>query len=381
MKLIHAHTLDQVNWSDSPIAQSCKKIWSAVMKNGARHYIKNVDCETKLLTDGDLFLPVVIPNPKYPNSYICSPYGQYVDYGYREVDIELGERPLVNALSKSAIKVFEKCAPRKHFDKVVFVNNWLVSTNLYPKQISAEQFTKITQLLTKKYPNRAIVFRSISTVLNRDLIPKMEKVGYEKVLSRQIYIVDPKEGIYKKKSAFKKDVKLQRKRTTYQWKGVEDYNEKIWKEVKQLYDQLYIQKYSKINPQFTSAFFRESIQEHWLRYSFLKKEDQIHACLGYLHRNGIMTTPVIGYDFNLPQKEGMYRLIALRITQEGLRNQLIIHRSSGASHFKKLRGAQASSEYNLVYTKHLSKARKLAWQILQKMTKYIATPILNKYEL
>ena len=129
------------------------------------------------------------------------------------------------------------------------------------------------------------------------------------------------------------------------------------------------------------SFFKDSINNKWLRYFFLEKEEQIHACLGYYYRNGILTTPIIGYDFDLPQKVGLYRLISLQITQEGIKNDLIVHCSSGASTFKKVRGAEASLEYNLVYTKHLSRLRKLPWQTLKGMTKYIASPIIKKFEL
>jgi hypothetical protein len=380
MKLYHSDNIDEVKWSSGKDAQDCKRIWSSIIKNGARHYIHNVDCDVFLLSDGELFLPVVVPDSNYKNSYVCSPYGQYIDYGYREVDIELGNNLIASKISKGAIKVFEKYAPRHSFDQVIFVNNWLVSTNLYPF-IEKKKLKEITDLLVSKYPKRAIVFRSLSTALNKDLIEKMLPLGYEQVLSRQIYIVDPKKGIYRKKKAFKEDLRLQRNRSEYQWVEADQCSPDVWKTIKGFYDNLYLKKYSLINPQFSNAFFRDSIQNKWLRYHFLQKEGKIYACIGYLYRNGIMTTPIIGYDFDLPQKEGLYRLTSLQITQEGVQNDLIVHSSSGASKFKKVRGGEAHLEYNLVYNKHLSRGRKFPWQTLQTMTKHIALPILNRYEL
>lgn len=376
MQLYHKHTIKDILWQNSAEHSMLKSF----LKNGARHYIRNTDCELSLLVDKDLFLPIVKPYEDYANSYVCSPYGQYVDYGYKEVDIELSERPWANKLSKGAIKIFEKCAPRKHFDKVVFVNNWLLSTNLYP-EITAQQLKDITDLLISEYPDRAIVFRSVGDILNHQLLSDLENLNYDKVLSRQIYILDPKLGIYKKKKAYKEDLRLQRKRTNYQWVNTEACPSDIWKKVKQFYDDLYLHKYSILNPQFTNAFFRDSIQEKWLSYQFLQKDGEVHACIAYFHKNGIMTTPILGYNFDLPKTEGLYRLDSLKIIAEGVENGLIIHNSSGAAKYKKHRGAVPSSEYNLVYSKHLSKARKFPWKLLQGMTKHIATPILNRYEL
>ncbi|MCP4440366.1 MAG: hypothetical protein GY810_15580 [Aureispira sp.] len=376
MQLYQQQDIGNVVWQDS----AEHKMLAAFLKNGARHYIHNTDCQLSLLVDKNLYLPIVIPHVDYPNSYVCSPYGQYVDYGYKEVDIELSERPWANKLSKGAIKLFEKCAPRKYFDKVVFVNNWLLSTNLYT-DISIQQLKDITDLLVSKYPDRAIVFRSVGDMLNHQLLSDLEYLNYDKVLSRQIYILDPKLGVYKKKKAYKDDLRLQRKRTDYQWVSSKDCTSDVWKRVKRFYDDLYLRKYSILNPQFSNAFFRDSIQEKWLNYHFLQKDGEVHACIAYFHRNGIMTTPILGYNFDLPKTEGFYRLDSLKIIQEGVQNNLIIHNSSGAAKYKKHRGAVPSSEYNLVYTKHLSRARKFPWKLLQGMTKHIATPILNRYEL
>jgi len=381
MQLYHPDTLEQIQWHENRAAKDAQQIWSKVMQKGARHYIRNVDCAVKLLSDKQaVYLPVVIPNPTYNNSYVCSPYGQYINYGYREVDIELGERPLAAQVSKGAIKLFEQCAPRRYFDKVVFVNNWLLSTNLYTP-ISPLQTKAITDLLVEQFPERAIVFRSLGDVLNKQMQANLRSVGYESVLSRQIYLLDPKKELYKKRKAYKEDLRLKRKRSDYQWVAAKDCDASIWKVAKRFYDDLYINKYSAINPQFTNAFFRDSIQNGWLRYYFLQKEGKTHAFFGYLHRQGVMTTPVLGYDFSLPQKEGMYRLTSLRIFQEGIQRGFIVNNSSGASKFKKLRGSEPSYEYNMIYTKHLSKPRQFPWQLLQGLTKHIASPILEHYEL
>ena len=133
MRLYDQYNITTLDKSDETKSSRDIQIWISIMKNGIRHYIRNADSELKLIVDKDLFLPVVIPNSQFDNSYVCSPYSQYIDYGYREIDIELSDRPIINKISKGILKAFEKCTPRHAFDKVIFVNNWFASTNLYPE--------------------------------------------------------------------------------------------------------------------------------------------------------------------------------------------------------------------------------------------------------
>jgi len=55
--------------------------------------------------------------------------------------------------------------------------------------------------------------------------------------------------------------------------------------------------------------------------------------------------------------------------------------SSGATLFKRTRGATPEMEYTAFYIKHLSRRRRAPFGILQAVSKYIAIPILEKYQL
>jgi len=384
MKLFDKHNIHELTTAymekHTLIFDKSIQIWIELIQHSIQRYIQNIDCDIRLLVDKDLALPIVIPNAQYDNSYVCSPYAQYIKYGYREIDIELKDKPLYRKTSKNILALFEKITNRDTFDNVIFVNNWLVSTNLYPS-INVDQIHRVKAFLIEKFPNKAIIFRSISEVLNPAVCQILESEGFQKIVSRQVYIVDPKKEIYKKKKAFKEDLRLSRKRKEYTWIKSTDLTREEIERVKKFYDDLYIQKYSIINPQFTYSFFEKSIQKKWLSYLFLKKGNQIEACFGYINKNGIMTSPIIGYNFELPQKVGLYRLISLEIVREGVRKNLIIHSSSGASHFKKVRGAESSFEYNLVFYDHLSFKHKIPWRTLMGLTKYVAEPILKQFEL
>lgn len=93
-----------------------------------------------------------------------------------------------------------------------------------------------------------------------------------------------------------------------------------------------------------------------------------------------MINPLIGYDRTYPQKEGLYRLLTMETMLEAEHRGLLLNMSSGAAHFKRLRGAEPHLEYNMVYDGHLPWWRRLPWNL----TRLIAIPtiwLVRKYGL
>ncbi len=361
-----------------------EKLLLPLIKKGTLHFFDNVDCEIQLLVIGDAFIPISITEEKAKtkNSYVCSPITHYVDYGFREIDIEFSDKLFLNKFCKSVLWGFKTTFVRSSFDKVVMVNNWLLSTNLYP-ELSKSDIGEINYFLIQKFPNHAIIYRSVNPMLNGELLEDLSAAGFEKILSRQVYIINPQKGIYKKKKAYKIDRALQRKTTDLQWFDASHIEAQDLPRIKALYDDLYLQKYAEYNPQLTLEFFKYALEEKWLTLWVLKEtsSNEIEAAIGYFNRNGVMTTPVIGYNRNLPQKKGLYRLITLQIIEEAVRHAYLLHMSSGAAHFKKIRGGEPYLEFNMVYYKHLPLRQRMPWNAFRGLTKYLAVPIFERFEL
>jgi len=51
----------------------------------------------------------------------------------------------------------------------VMVNNWLLSTNLYPPS-SNETLEAISRFLIERFPKHAIVYRSVNPILNESML-------------------------------------------------------------------------------------------------------------------------------------------------------------------------------------------------------------------
>lgn len=348
-----------------------------MIQNGVQKYIKNVKTKLYLLKLDDILLPININDAEYENSYVSSLYTHYVSYTITELK-EL-KNIFLERIFKfllSAIGIFLKIGK---INKVVYVNNWFLSTNLY-LNLTEEQLSEITTFLKYKFPQHAIVFRSINSDTNPTIFSNLKNLKYHFIGSRQVYLFGKghlKQLKDKEKNKVFKDFRLIEK---------SDYkiNEVINKDcsrIVDLYNQLYLDKYSYLNPQFSETFIQLTSDKKLIHYFSLQKDEKSDGVLGYFYRDGIITTPVVGYEMSIPQEIGLYRMITAKIIQEGDKNNALINMSSGASLFKIYRGSIPAIEYTAVYHKHLPFYRKFVFFLLKNLINKIAIPIMKKKKL
>ncbi len=138
-------------------------------------------------------MPVTLNNAEFENSYVCSPYTHYISYALEEL-WEL-KKPWLEKLLTYPIHLMGNWLRRTNINKVIVVNNWMLSTNLY-HSINEQQIEQITKLLVEKFPEHTILFRSLNNKLYPATTEALSTVGYNKIMSRSIYLFDPKQ--YKK---------------------------------------------------------------------------------------------------------------------------------------------------------------------------------------
>ena len=105
----------------------------------------------------------------------------------------------------------------------------------------------------------------------------------------------------------------------------------------ELYELLYVGRYSGCNPRFTAAFVALAVRARLLTVLVLADaaSGAIDGVLGYYARNGYLTCPLFGYDTAQPAAAGLYRLLSLKVLQEGRRLGVEVHASGGAAGFKR----------------------------------------------
>jgi hypothetical protein len=370
-QLYSRDTLASLDWPETPDGDYARRYLLPMMTDGAQKYIRNVH-NTRLMIAkmGGTILPVTVTDFHPDNTYTCSPYSHYVSYGGFE-EIQRLKKPLLEALIKLVMYPLAGYFRRADIDRVAFVNNWLLSTNLYPP-VTVAQIDALCAELPKWFPDRAIVFRSVDSFRNPLLFDSLRRNGYEMVLSRQVWYQEPK--IACKTRQFREDVRVTKKNGHVVGETLTDDE---FPRAVELYNMLYLQKYSYFNPQFTGEFLRLSRDEGVLTLRALRRDGKLNAVMGYFARNGAMTAPLFGYDTGLSPKDGLYRMLSVVALQEGLKNDLLVHASGGVGTFKKLRGGQSVIEYNAVFTKHLPRSRQLPWKLIGKIGEF-AIPVFQK---
>ncbi|MBI2332998.1 MAG: GNAT family N-acetyltransferase [Chloroflexi bacterium] len=366
------HTLPFPHTDDGDYA---RRYLIPLMTDDPQKYIRNVhNTQLMAVRAGETIIPITVSDFHPQNTYTVSPYSHYVSYGaFEEV------KHLNNLLAEVAVKVVMTPVSwyfrYAELDKVVFVNNYLLSTNLYPS-VNSDQLSALSEALIHWFPDRAIVFRSVDQKKNPHIYQTLEGLGYDLVLSRQVCYMDPVAAL--KTRQCKEDLRVLKKNgyEVVNGKGLSD--EELHRAV-ELYSLLYLQKYSYYNPQFTFEFLKLAREQETLHMYGLKKDGRLNGIMGFFVRNGAMTQPLFGYDTSLPLEEGLYRLLTLVTLQEGVKRGLLVHASGGVGKFKKVRGGESVTEYNAVYTQHLPKRRQLPWKLIGKVSD-MAIPYFKKMD-
>jgi len=380
IQLYDASEVDLVTWPDTEDGRYARNYMLPLLRESAARFIANTETRLKVLRIDDLVLPVTVNEAEYGNSYVCSPYTHYIAYAIQE--LAMLRKPWLEQVLKVLLRGLGLLCRATKFNRVVHVNNWLLSTNLYP-DLNGEQLKRALAFMASAFPRHAIVFRSVNARTNPMLEEVLREEGCKLVGSRQIYVYETerRDGQNaKSRWLLKRDAKLL-ERNGYDVCVGSRLTEQDMPRIKELYDRLYLDKYSTYNPQFSERFLTEAWRTGSLEFIALRKEGRIDAVLGYYARNGVMTTPVFGYDTSLPAELGLYRMLSAVLIQEAERRGLLLNESSGAAQFKRNRGALGHLEYNAVYDRHLPKYRRMCWSILSVLINRVGVPLMHKWKL
>ncbi len=373
MKLYDVTTIDDIDWEKKKDGEMIKQYFEPLMKNGSTYFIKNVQTDLFLLEIDDMLLPLSVNNNEFNNSYVTSPFTHYISYAKEEL-WEL-KNPILEKLFSLIIELIGKILKRSTLNRVVIINNWLLSTNLMGPLLTENQLVKVTNFLTTTFPKHTILIRSMTDALHRPLLEKFQAIGYQKIMSRAIYLFDPKLALSKKqKKTLHQDKKLFEK---YHYDLREPEIDDI-AQIEKMYYELYIDKYSRYNPQFTKEFFEHAILHNYLQFKLICHGDIVKGVVGYWIRDGVLTTPVLGYNTKIDKKEGLYRALSYLITEHVLDHKYLGHRSAGAGEFKRKRGSNQHIEYTYFYQKHLPVHNRIVWRLLNAIMSSFVEPLAKK---
>jgi hypothetical protein len=238
-----------------------------------------------------------------------------------------------------------------NLDRAAIIANHLLSTNLHPHW-NADHLHQATPRLIKQFPRRPLMMRSICRAVDADLADGLEANGWRLIPARQIYLVDPRDAAVWRHNHLKRDRKLLLS-SDLELVSPQQLRAEDLPTLRTLFRQLFLDKHCALNPDFTPAFFNHCLEHGFLDLFALRLDGRLVGVLGVLERNGWATTPLIGYDLQLPQTLGLYRRLMALLFVEAQRRGCRLHLSSGAGTFKSARGGMPHMEYTAVYDRHL----------------------------
>jgi len=324
-------------------------------------YMANAAGRLAPLAIGSTVVPLVVPVRKRKASYVCSPVAHYV--GYPRDELAKLDDPISRVGMQLGLRAAGALCSATRFDDVVYVNNWLLSTNPAPR-LSFDDISESTRELTREFRGRAIVFRSVNRRLDPQYAAALERCGYLLVPSRLVYLLDCRSAAAGRNENVRRDLALLEK-SGYRVVTTASITQKDVPRLTALYHALYLQKHSRLNQQFTEQFFALLIDAGILEFVALQRGDRIDGFVAYYHRPGLVTGALLGYDLTLPPATGLYRQSVALLIREARARSAMLNLSGGARSFKVFRGAVATVEYDAVYLDHLPYWRRLGWHLMK----------------
>lgn len=340
--------------------------------------IDNVSTHIDSVGDGEHRVPVSINQSEPGNSWVCSPHTAYARYSIEE--LARLRRPLITLPLAGACRLLGGYFLRSGLDDVVAINNWLLSTNLYP-EFHAQAVRGWLSEALDRWPGRAIWFRSLNTRYTPEWLSQLSDMGFKLIPSRQVYLYDEITITSRSPVNLRRDLRLLKNRCAPR-DDAACWSARDFERAAELYALLYREKYSELNPTYTAAFLRAWHAAGLLDLSgFRDEEGSLHAVLGIFAVGATMTAPIVGYDTHQPMKAGLYRLLMAAVYYRAVQSRCRINLSAGAAQFKRLRGGVGALEYSAVYDRHLAPGRRRAVSLLSLLTRAVGVPLMRRLQL
>lgn len=341
---------------------------------GTPALIANAACEVMLLRCGPFRLPVTVDDGRRGFTYVSSPHSTYVLYPRDEIALMgLGH---VRHAAEGVLGLIAGLMRLSRLNRAVHLDNWLLSTNLHGDW-QGEGLAAMREGLAARFPDHFTIIRSVDPWTSPALFDAVRADGWTLLPARQVWVTDDLERDWRPRSHTRADARALR-RSGLALERPERIADADAARIADLYRQLYVGRYSAINPRFTADYVMHSAATGLLSYSLLRDDvGTVMAFAALRCAGGVGTVPLMGYDTARPQEEALYRIASHAACDLALERGLRFHGSAGAGQFKRNRGARGQIEYMAVDGRHLSAPRRAGLALLAEGLRRFMVPMLE----
>jgi hypothetical protein len=150
-------------------------------------FIPNLTTRVQAFAWEGRVLPLTINDGEKTGTYVCSPltaYTRYTREELRNLPMRVFDTPL-----KTAIMLLDWLLRLAAIDRIVHVNNWMLSTNLNGGLVIKDA-AAFTQALITAHGDHIIAVRSLNRWSDARLMQSLAGSGWLLVPSRQVYVID-----------------------------------------------------------------------------------------------------------------------------------------------------------------------------------------------
>lgn len=362
-------------WLDQPWGQLATGLLRTVRAAGLP-----ANCCVRLgfWSDGSVVVPLTVSLARPAQSWLVSSENHFYDYAEQETRwLDRGWRHL----AVGAFGALRALTAWRRLEPVVYLNNWMVSTCL-SESLGEQQLASMLEEIRSTFPDYPLCFRTLSERTDRPLLERLVGgLGGRRITSRRVLFQDVVGQSLLKRRQLRNDRKVMQ-RSGYTIESADAWTRDDWRRAQNLYELLYLEKYSLSNPHYHWQYFQAAHQHGYLTFFGLRDPDgRLDGLLGLYRREGVQAHPIFGYDTSLDQSLGLYRTLTYLSFLQAQSSGCLAHASAGVAGFKRARGGVSDWEYTVAFTDHLDLRQRASWRVVEWLANYLARPLMRGFDL
>lgn len=249
--------------------------------------------------------------------------------------------------------IFEGLGRVLRIDQAIYPEHDLLSTSLYGARLPL--ILSAVPELKRLYPAHAIIIRSQTELLCKGVLWPF----------RLIWRIGDVASEWLPRRDSQRDIRRLRALGLTPKRHAEEMDDARLYRCLALYRALYIDTYSSFNPDYTAEGLRHLMRKSRVTFHTLEDDaGKIEAFCAATDDGDSLILPLVGYNPDRPQSDGLYRALMAHMALDAMQRGLKLNLSAGAPHFKRHRGASPCLEYLIIIDDHLPFWRRMGYRLI-----------------